>query len=130
MHDNQRQTSWAYIAGILDADGCFMIMKNNNKSQRRKNVTYIPGIKIAMIEEEAIKFIRDDVGMGKYRLEGARKGRTNSKPIFQWYLRNKKDLTYFLVKVIPFLKVKKERAKFLLSFIYNSENCIDCCYGL
>ena len=33
MHDNQSQTHWAYIAGIMDADGCFMIFKHKRKTK-------------------------------------------------------------------------------------------------
>lgn len=130
MHDNQRQTSWAYVAGIMDADGCFMIMKNNNRSAGRKNISYIPGMKIAMIEEESVKFITDTLGFGKYKLESARRDRPNSQPLWQWYLRNRKEGSLFIVKILPFLKVKKERAEFLLSFMKNTELTAPCCYGL
>jgi hypothetical protein len=129
MKDNQRQTSWAYVAGILDADGCFMIMKNNCKGPRRKNISYIPGIKVAMIEPEAIEFISKALGFGHFKLESARKDRPNSKPLYQWYLRNRKEGALFLIKVIPYLKVKKNRAIFLLEFMRNTENVV-CAYGL
>lgn len=137
MQDNQRQTYWAYVAGIMDADGCFMITKHNRKTPKRRwntveerSPTYMISLKIAMIEEEAIKFIVDELGFGKYHLDSARRDRKNSKPIFQWYLRGKKEVPVFLKKVIPFLKVKKERAKFLLEYCNNMENCPSPYHGL
>ena len=134
MQDNQRQTHWAYIAGILDADGCFMISKHSRKSEYESRKwalvptwapTYMPSIKIAMIEPEAIDFIMKDMGYGHCNLNGARKDRPNSKPIYHWYLRSRSNVAPFLKEVIPFLKVKKERAEFLLEFCekFKQQSC-------
>ena len=136
-HDNQKQTHWAYIAGIMDADGCFLISKHKRKTpENRKWVvlfertpTYIPSVKISMIEKEAIDFITNEVGFGKYNLNGARKGRPNSKPIYNWYMRGKHVIP-FLENVIPFLKVKKERAQFILQFARNFKNTKDGYHGV
>lgn len=130
MYDNQSQTHWAYIAGIMDADGCFMISKHkrktNNRTTRRASVfpkrtecwayTYSPALKIAMIEPQSVYFIMNDMGFGHIQLDGARKNRKNSKPIFHWYLRNWRDAIPFLNNCIPFLRVKKDRAIHLLRF--------------
>lgn len=130
MHDNQRQTHWAYIAGIMDADGCFMIGKYNRKTktkttERAKNFprnlvswspVYLPTVKIAMIEPEAINFIMQEFNLGSVALDGARKDRPNGKPIFHWYIRSRFKIVTFLEGVIPYLKVKKNRAEHLLEF--------------
>jgi hypothetical protein len=137
MQDNQKQTLWAYIAGIMDADGCFMIMKHARKTKRSCSKygkvypitqenwsgTYLPALKIAMIEPEAVEFIKNETGFGTYRLEGTRKSRPNSKPIYQWYERNKRKVIPFLINVLPFLKVKKERALHLLEFCKHLNDC-------
>lgn len=142
MYDNQRQTLWAYIAGIMDADGCFMIFKHKRKTKNRdtergknfpKNVenwsiSYLPGVKIGMIEKEAISLICDEMKFGHYTLEGARKSRPNSKRIYHWYMRNKKDVKPFLENIIPYLRVKKNRAEHLLKFICHLENYKNPCY--
>ena len=131
MQDNQRQTHWAYIAGILDADGCFMISKHTRNAEHKRKwsivetwcPTYMPSIKIAMIEKEAIDFITHDMGYGNYNLNGTRKDRINSKPIYHWYLRSGKNVIPFLEQVIPHLKVKKKRAEFLLDFCKKMRMC-------
>jgi hypothetical protein len=137
MQGNQRQTHWAYIAGIMDADGCFMIMKQNRKTNRKISERalkmpkiksswvpyYSARIKIAMIEEEAIKFITEELGFGKYRLDGALKDRIDSKPIFHWYIDERKQTIDFIKNVMPFLKVKKNRAEHVLSFCNHMELC-------
>lgn len=118
------------MAGIMDADGCFMIFKHKRKTKNRstkraltfpKNVdqwsiSYIPGVKIAMIEPEAIDFIENQLGFGHMHIDGARKNRPNSKPIFHWYMRDKYKTAIFLENIIPYLKVKKNRAIHLFEF--------------
>jgi hypothetical protein len=130
MQDNQNQTRWAYIAGIMDADGCFMIFRHNRKTKNKQTeralkfpkrvtqwgITYIPGVKIAMIESEAIQLIEKEMGFGHMHIDGARKNRPNSKPIFHWYMRDKFKTATFLENIIPFLRVKKNRALHLLEF--------------
>lgn len=142
MQGNQRQTHLAYMAGIMDADGCFMIIKQKrgtfNKTSERAfrfpkkvdkwNVSYMPAMKIAMIEEEAMKFICDELGFGKYHIDGARKDRPNSKPIFNWYLRGRMKVEKALKDIIPYLKVKKDRANHLLNFCQHLNSLKNPCY--
>lgn len=138
MQDNQRQTHWAYVAGIMDADGCFMITKHNRKTPEdrkwntleKRSPTYLPSVKIAMIEREAIDFVTKELGFGQYRINGARKDRPNSKPIYDWYLRAARNVKPFLEEVIPYLKVKQERAKFLLDFCKNMRLTRDAYHGI
>lgn len=136
MHDNQSQTHWSYVAGIMDADGCFMIMKHKRKTKNGSterslefpkrveqwSVTYLPCLKIAMIEPEAVYFIKDILGYGNIGIDGARKDRPNSKPIFHWYLRNKGKGAEFIRNVLPYLKVKRKRAEHLLKFCEHLES--------
>ena len=144
MQDNQRQTHlmYAYAAGIMDADGCFMITshkrktKNGTTSRAKKfpknknewSITYSPCVKISMIEPEAIDFILKELNAGHVYLSGARKDRPNSKPIYQWYLRRAGELDSFLKGIIPFLKVKKNRALFLLDYCNHRNNFKSPCY--
>lgn len=131
MQDNQRQThEWSYMAGIMDADGCFMISKHNRQTRNRiserakafpKKVdkwsfTYLPCAKIGMAEVEAIDLIMNQMNFGKMSIDGARKNRPHSKPIFHWRIREKNELVMFLEGVIPYLRIKKNRAQHLLDY--------------
>jgi hypothetical protein len=130
MQDNQNQTHWAYIAGIMDADGCFMIFKHKRKTKNKKTeralsfpknvkewaITYLPCVKIGMIEREAVDFICNEMGFGYIGIDGARKNKPNSKPIYHWYMRNKNGVREFIENSLPYLKVKKNRALHLLNF--------------
>jgi len=139
MQDDQRQTHWAYIAGIMDADWCFMISRHNRKTLKRVarliniprwSATYLSSVKICMIEPEAIDFIMKETGFGKVRLDGARPSRPNSKPIYHWLMRDKAEIIPFLEQVIPYLKVKKNRAEFLLDYCKTVKDCARPYYGL
>jgi len=129
MQDNQRQAHWAYIAGIMDADGCFMITRHKRKTQRKDyphkvdswSWTYMASVKICMIEPEAINFIFNEMNFGTISLNGTRPNRPNSKPIYQWGIRDRNKIVPFLEEVIPFLRVKKDRAKFLLNYCKSAE---------
>lgn len=133
MHDNQRQTHWAYIAGIMDADGCFMITRHKRKTQRKDyphqvdnwSWTYLACVKVCMVESEAIDLLHKEMNLGTVTLDGARLSRPNSRPIYQWGIRNRKQIVPFLENVIPFLRVKKARAEFLLHYCKTVKNIDD-----
>jgi hypothetical protein len=138
MYGNQKQTHWAYIAGIMDADGCFMITKHFRKTPpnrkwntlEKRSPTYLPSVKVCMVENEAVNFIKYEIGFGNIRIDGARKDRPNSKPIYHWLMRSKKNIKPFLEGIIPFLKVKKDRAEFLLNYCNEVADCSSRYHGL
>jgi hypothetical protein len=140
MQDNQRQTLWAYIAGVMDSDGCFMITRHNRKTLKRISTklikvnkwsaTYTASAKLNQIQREAIDLIVNESGFGKIRLEGARLSRPNSSPIYTWSIRKNEEIISFLEKVIPWLRIKKNRAEFLLEYCKTIKPCAHPHYGL
>jgi hypothetical protein len=135
MQDNQMQAHWAYIAGIMDADGCFMITRHKRKTQRKNyphqvdnwSWTYLPSVKVSMVESEAIDLLHKELKLGTVTLNGVRPSRPNSRPIYQWGIRNRKGVREFLENVIPYLRVKKARAEFLLNYCITATNIDDRC---
>lgn len=124
MQDNQRQTHWAYIAGVMDSDGTFMITRHKRQTLRKNHPhtvkqwgwTYLPAVKISQIEPEAIKFISEFTGQKTIYLHGASPSRPTRRPIYSWGIRKRIDLIPFLEEVIPYLRIKKNRAEFLLKY--------------
>lgn len=122
MQGNQKQTDWAYIAGVMDSDGCFMIIKQNRVFNGKNCPQHTPTVKISQVEPECIKYITHDLGMGKYKLDRTRireyeNGRRfGSKPMYDWYIRSREKLKPFLTGIIPYLRIKKNRAEILLEF--------------
>ena len=99
----------AYMAGILDGDGSFSVMKSHN--------AYYPCIQLS----NAFK------GMSEYLFEkfkGSKRVKKpqqpHHKPLYVWSVRGLGSAKNVLNKVIPFLVLKKERAKFMLDFIEKS----------
>jgi hypothetical protein len=133
MQDNQRQAHWAYIAGLMDADGAFMLTRHKRKTQRGDYAhkvdnwswTYMPSVKVCQVEPEAVFFLRDEMGLGTITINGTRPSRPNSRPIYQWGIRRRKQVHEFLEAVIPFLKIKKNRAEFLLEYCRTAINIDD-----
>jgi len=112
MQDNQSQTHWIYAAAIMDSDGCFMI----GKYFRKYRYDYLPCVKITMINNGSINYIKKETGLGSIIISGTRKSRPNSLPLYEWRITNKKDLLTFLHGILPYLHNKKERALHLLEF--------------
>jgi hypothetical protein len=129
MHDNQMQAHLAYIAGVMDSDGCFMITRQKRETKRLTehyptNVnqwswSYMGSAKVHQIQPEAVNFIKDVTGMGTITLHGARPSRPNSMPIYQWGIRKREHVIKFLQMIMPYLKIKKNRAEFLLEYCLN-----------
>lgn len=118
MHGNQSQTDFAYIAGVMDSDGCFMItrhMRDINMGIGRAP-SYLPCVKISQAEPETVEFITNQLGYGSYKVDRARirqyeNGiRFGGKPMYDWFIRKKEILVPFLECIIPYLKIKKDRA--------------------
>lgn len=137
MHGNQRQTDLAYIAGVMDADGCFMITKHKRKWKGKYiNPSYLPCVKISQAEPETIEFIANELGYGTYKLDRARKRfyengkQFGSKPMYDWFIRDKKVLVPFLEGIIPYLKIKAERAEHLKEYCLNIHQTNFCRGGI
>ena len=112
MHDNQRQAHWIYAAAIMDSDGCFMIARY----MRKYRYDYLPTVKIAMIQDGSVNYIKESTGLGTISINGTRPSRPNSKPLYQWSITNRSDLIEFLNGIMPYLKNKKDRAEHLLDY--------------
>ena len=113
MQDNQNQAHWIYAAAIMDSDGCFMINRHLVKGVYQ----YLPNVKIAMISDGSINYILESTGLGYVYINGTRKSRPNSMPLYEWRITNKRDLKSFLDGILPYLRNKRNRAEFLLEFL-------------
>lgn len=115
-----REIDLAYIAGLVDGEGCIRIKKSTYGIRIRKdcqNPTYSEMIQIRMVNEPAIKFIQSRFG-GNYYLEKRPYG---NKPLYCYQITCK--LASNMIKqLLPYLKVKKEVAKIVLKLRKSKEN--------
>ena len=97
----------AYLAGIIDGEGCILISRINNK--RSGNVWYRLQLSCAMTDPEAIsllcKTFTPDTKQFIYR-GGRQKG---YKPVYQW-LTTGSTAIRILKELTPYLTVKKNQA--------------------
>lgn len=112
MQDNQSQTHWIYAAAIMDSDGCFMIARY----KRGHRYDYLPNVKIAMINDGSINYIKKMTGLGNIIINGIRPSRPKSLPMYEWRITKRDNLIDFLNGIMPYLQNKKDRAKHLLDY--------------
>lgn len=101
----------AYLAGLIDGEGYLGIQKN----KREDNIGgygYMGVIKICMIDENIIKWLKNSFG-GNFE---KRIGKDNRQDSYGWTLRHGKNIEPFLNKVYPYLKVKRKQADILKKF--------------
>ena len=103
----------AYVAGIMDGDGSFSIIKIN----KQPSAWHYPFLQFVNLNEELINYLKESFG-GTIVL--AKKHICNDgsfgRQAYRWRLRSCVNVIPFLEKVAPFLKIKKERAELLLKF--------------
>jgi hypothetical protein len=120
MQGNQRQAlHYAYLAGLLDGEGCFRIDKQLTsaiKKQGYKNPKYNASISVHMTTREPLDFFRKLFPKGHVAYEGVREDRPNQRPTYCWRCRNRETVMEVIEKILPFLLVKHKHAKLLYEF--------------
>jgi len=97
---------WAYIAGLFDGEGYISV--------DRQNTIPAPKIGITNTDQGVIKWLASKLSYGtisKY------KNRGNCKTKFTFYINKLEAQKDFLQNILPFLKIKQERAKLALEMI-------------
>lgn len=104
----------SYVAGLFDTDGCFYIKKQISNSKDVKTVRFNQRIQLSMTSLDGINFILKNFKLGNFKIK---KNKTNMDNfIFDFEINNREDCVEFLNKIIPYLMIKKYRAKKLLEF--------------
>ena len=104
------ETEKAYIAGIIDGEGCICLVKAK-RGQRKRGpspyVFYAIHLRVANTRHELIAWLLDRIGGKMYVLQ---KTRGNRKLALQWHTqgRQAKDL---LAQVEPYLVIKRAQAE-------------------
>lgn len=109
----------AYLAGALDGDGSFSLMKAT--SHTSKSPLYFPLIQMANAHKKLIDLFVESFG-GSERIRGAYTGRDGAsrRISYQWKLEKSVKCKPFLDSIIPFLVIKKQRAQLLRDYILNN----------
>ena len=99
----------AYLAGLIDSEGCFRICHFQSKRPGRSR-SYIPVLEIGNTKHCIFSWLRMRFGGSMvYREPTSR----NHNPMIIWSLRSKALYT-ILTKILPYLRTKKERCEKLI----------------
>lgn len=127
MHGNQRQAlDLAYIAGLMDGEGSYCILKAHTdetmRQTNRKNPMYYAVIRIGMVRREPMEFIRDTLGVGMVRDEGVRKDRPTYQPMYRWTVHKKAHIYEVCKKLLPYSMVKRKQIENIIELFDGWEN--------
>lgn len=106
IFDNRREML-AYVAGIIDGEGCIGINNTHTAGGgrgRRKYHHFLLRVEVASTSQELIKFLHKTFG-GHFTTGK----RPNRKPYYRWGLSSRMAVA-FLREVYPFLLIKKPQA--------------------
>lgn len=105
----QLELDLAYIAGLVDGEGCIRVKKTKPRPDC-VSPSYTAHIHIRMVEESAIKFIHSILG-GSYYKE--KRPYENRRPLFCWSIHSRQAIMA-IAMLRKYLKVKAEQADLLL----------------
>ncbi len=104
-------TEAAYLAGLIDGEGCFFIQK-----AKHKKFQYTPKMAITNTSS-VIASLCDEYG-GSYQCQ---EHTVNWKSVYRWHF-SKKLVTHYLPQILPYLKIKSAQATLMLE-------CLSSCKG-
>lgn len=96
----------AYIAGIIDGEGCIYIDKHTVNKGKNSNHTYALNVRVSMTDRIVYKYLFKLLGGNTYILDR----KPPCKTLYSWYIRNKKAYD-FLKMIQSFLILKKPQAE-------------------
>lgn len=102
-----RKEDMSYIAGLMDGDGSFTVIKQSRHCYRCR-------ITLSNVFEGMPRLLAELFGghFGIVKLQSHSK-----KQQYRWAISSKKDCLDFLNRVAPYLKLKKIRAEYMKEFI-------------
>ena len=119
-----KHLSWKYIAGLVDGEGCldFQVGRSRYTRADGSNACYLyltPRLRLALVAScrPLIDLLANQCG-GNVFEDKRTKYNPNWQDALYWQLENTR-LRGTLQRIIPFLHIKREQAKFLLWLIDN-----------
>lgn len=105
------ETEKAYIAGVIDSDGCISFRRRNRKNNQNGHCDII--INIVNTGKILIDYVYSITGIG-YITKKRGEIKTNRKDHYRWNLGSK-TAWEFLELIYPYLVLKRKRAKLAIS---------------
>ena len=114
VQDNPQQTVLAYLAGIIDGEGCIRLAKLNDK-----RTTVHPSVNCGMTQAAPVELLHQTFGGSVTWKQPTCKNASPCKPLLYWYASGANSAAKVLRQLYPYLRAKKEQAAIVLDFCFN-----------
>lgn len=111
---NNEETKWAWLAGIIDSEGTISVYKVRIKTHCRRGFNWLPTIQISNNSKEFLETIQKVLGFGKVWFR--KKHSTNKRNSYNFRFYGAKRVINFLDKLAPFLIIKKKHHELMREF--------------
>lgn len=110
--ENKDDLKMAYIAGLIDGDGSFSLIKE----KRISGFKYFPCIQLSNVFEDMISLLHENFNGCKK----VKKPQGHAKKIqYVWNVRGLNSCKKVIEKILPFIVLKKKQANLLLNYVNN-----------
>ena len=107
-----KQTDLAYLAGLVDGEGCIRVKKcKPQKSNGAKNPCYQAMIQVRMVDEQALEFLATVLGGWYYK---EKPHSCEGKPLY-CFQASCRAAEHILNQLLPYLRVKRACAQNVLA---------------
>jgi len=103
----------AYIAGLIDGEGCITITRRKVKRLKTDNWFYEPQVIVSNTDKRLSDFLLDLCGGWVATVTKTQK--ECHKPSYHWKITGD-NMRRLLKDIIPYLRIKKEQARIVLQF--------------
>ena len=110
--NNLTEVDKAYLAGLIDGEGCISVYKVRNK-QCKNGFSIKCNLRINMVDAEAIDYFHKKIGIGSVHriIKGG-----NRRQQKLWSINSGSQVSAVLKEILPYLKIKVKHAQNLLEF--------------
>lgn len=109
-----RDTDKAYLAGIVDGEGCISISKQIIK--RTPTPVYSLIVVVSLVNKDVLQYFKEITGLGSVKYGAKHESSDNSRTSYQWWVSSR-QAEKLLVEIYPYLRIKREQADIALSFM-------------
>jgi len=116
------ETQKAWLAGFIDGEGYIGTTFQRKKETKHSAASprYHPYLIIVNTDKKVLLYIKELIGDGRLYILNKTSG--NKRESFQYKLTKMNALLTVLEAVLPYLRVKQEQCKLLISFINKRKN--------
>lgn len=112
---------WAYLAGLVDADGTIVMSTTPRKTEKRGQVKVgrTARISITMCDLDILETVKVMTGLGGVYLERRKGVNGGNKDVYRWSVQSRADLRTIASEIHPYLGTRKSAKVFELLSLLN-----------